>query len=223
MVEPLLRFPANQHGRDFAVGDVHGHFSRLSEALGRLGFDPERDRLFSVGDLVDRGPESHEALRWLALPWFHAVRGNHEDYVIRHRTVDVPNWIFNGGGWFQCLEDDARQAMADAVRALPYAMEIETAAGTIGIVHADCPVPDWQDLLAALGRRTARSHCLWSRERITARDETGVAGIRAVVCGHTPVPQVTVLGNVHHIDTGAWMPNGRFAFLDLNTLAVCQP
>lgn len=88
---PLVaRFARNPLGRDLIAGDVHGHFSRLAAALDAVAFDPVRDRLFSVGDLVDRGPESDHALDWLARPWFYAVSGNHEDMAIRwprgHRT-----------------------------------------------------------------------------------------------------------------------------------------
>ncbi|MCA4078770.1 metallophosphoesterase, partial [Pseudomonas kurunegalensis] len=54
----IKRFAANRAGRDFAVGDIHGHFTRLQAALDSAGFDPAIDRLFSVGDLVDRGPDS---------------------------------------------------------------------------------------------------------------------------------------------------------------------
>jgi len=39
------------------------------------------DQLFSVGDLVDRGPESHRVLEWLARPWFFAICGNHDFMV----------------------------------------------------------------------------------------------------------------------------------------------
>ena len=34
-----MRFALNAAGRDFAVGDIHGHFSRLEEALSEVGFD----------------------------------------------------------------------------------------------------------------------------------------------------------------------------------------
>ena len=44
---------------------VHGCFRTLARALAELDFDPERDRLFGVGDLVNRGPHSVEALEWL--------------------------------------------------------------------------------------------------------------------------------------------------------------
>ena len=73
MQQRFLKVPRNEQGRDFAVGDVHGCFTRLQDSLGRMGFDASRDRLFSVGDLVDRGPESEAALEWLAQPWFFAV------------------------------------------------------------------------------------------------------------------------------------------------------
>lgn len=39
-------------------GDIRGCFNRLQAGLELLGFDPDKDRLFSVGDLVDWGPES---------------------------------------------------------------------------------------------------------------------------------------------------------------------
>ena len=43
-----------------------------------LAFDPSREHLFGVGDLVDRGPHSHEALAWLERRFEAVVMGNHE-------------------------------------------------------------------------------------------------------------------------------------------------
>lgn len=96
----IKHFAINTAGRDFAVGDIHGHFTRLQAALNAAGFDPAVDRLFSVGDLVDRGPESEDVIRWLNKPWFHPVRGNHDDYVCRYDSCDQENWLYNGGAWF---------------------------------------------------------------------------------------------------------------------------
>ena len=55
----------NQSGRDLVVGDVHGCFRTLERALSELDFIPSRDRLFGVGDLVNRGPHSENALLWI--------------------------------------------------------------------------------------------------------------------------------------------------------------
>jgi hypothetical protein len=97
------RIAANTRGRDLAVGDIHGHFQRLQQCLDGVGFNPAVDRLFSVGDLVDRGPHSAQALDWLAQPWFHAVQGNHESLAINHLRggrLDLDMYRAAGGGWF---------------------------------------------------------------------------------------------------------------------------
>lgn len=223
----IKRFAANTVGRDFAVGDIHGHFTRLQAALDAAGFDPSIDRLFSVGDLVDRGPECRDVLDWLAKPWFHPVRGNHDDYVVRFDTCDVDNWIYNGGSWFAGLAWDEQREFAAQFRELPIAIEVETPLGLIGIVHADCPFPLWEQLRQELEApesakrlKLVQNACMWSRSRIEQGDATVVAGVRAVVVGHTPLQSLGVLGNVIHIDTAGWRPGeGYFTLLDLATLS----
>ncbi len=74
----IKHFDINKVGADYVIGDIHGCFASFDQALLNVKFDPTNDRLFSVGDLVDRGTESRECLRWMARDWFHAVRGNHE-------------------------------------------------------------------------------------------------------------------------------------------------
>src|SRR5690349_6471755 len=73
-----LELPRNSKGRDFIVGDLHGVYDLLDQALETVRFDTQCDRLFSVGDLMDRGPYSARALVFLQKPWFFAVAGNHE-------------------------------------------------------------------------------------------------------------------------------------------------
>lgn len=217
----IQRYELNLTGRDYAVGDIHGHFSRLQQAIETVGFDPRKDRLFSVGDLVDRGPEAEQALDWLALPWFHAVRGNHEDYAIRHSLagrVDIENYRVNGGGWFLDMPSARQKQFGLVFNELPYAMEIETKNGLVGMLHADCPVRDWNFLLEALGTEAARMRAIWSRERLQRLDETAVRNIHAVVVGHTPIQEVIALGNTVHIDTGGWLKEGHFTLLDLESI-----
>jgi serine/threonine protein phosphatase 1 len=75
---PLVRFSKNEIGRDFVCGDIHGCFGQLKQLMHDVGFNEKTDRLFALGDLVDRGPNSLEALQWLQYPWFHSIMGNHE-------------------------------------------------------------------------------------------------------------------------------------------------
>lgn len=222
----IKRFERNHAGRDFAVGDIHGHFTRLQQALDAAGFDPAVDRLFSVGDLIDRGPECRDVLDWLAKPWFHPVRGNHDDYVCHFDTCDVDNWVYNGGMWFAGLAFDEQREFAAQFNELPIAIEVETAEGLIGILHADCPFPSWHELQFELEGMTGqrlklvKNTCMWSRTRIEQEDESGVADIRALIVGHTPLRKPVALGNVLHIDTMGWRPQdgGYFTLLNLETL-----
>lgn len=225
----IKRFEKNTKGRDFAVGDIHGHFTRLQAALDRIGFNPEVDRLFSVGDMVDRGPECRDVLEWLAKTWFHPVRGNHDDYVCRFDTCDMENWVYNGGSWFAGLAWDEQREFAAQFRELPIAIEVETAEGLVGIVHADCPFDSWDQLRAELEApesnkrlRLVQNTCMWSRSRIETDDRSGVKGIKALVVGHSPLRQAAVLGNVHYIDTAGWM-DGHFTLMDLGSLECFPP
>lgn len=90
---PLIRrcelLPPNTSGRDFVVGDLHGQRRELERQLEAVRFDTARDRLLSVGDLVDRGPDSLATLALVTEPWFHAVLGNHE-FDLMHRLGLLP-------------------------------------------------------------------------------------------------------------------------------------
>lgn len=225
----IKHFAANTVGRDFAVGDIHGHFTRLQAALDAAGFDPSVDRLFSVGDLVDRGPESLAAMEWLGRSWFHAIRGNHEEMTVSaFREGNNDLHFCNGGAWFYALSQDERADVAVVLEALPLAIEVETASGIVGIVHADVPYGRWPDFKLSIetGSPAEAEHvqavAQWSRSRINSGDTEPVAGISAVVVGHTPLRQPAVLGNVFHIDTAGWM-DGHFTLLDLATLQCTPP
>lgn len=218
----------NIDGRDFAVGDIHGHFSRLRDALHFIGFDSTVDRLFSVGDLVDRGPESKESLEWLAKPWFFAVQGNHEALAIQHvrqQSIDYQMYRASGGAWFLKLSPSLQRQFAACFADMPIAIEVETSTGLVGIVHADCPLPTWERLRKILPEQGAdqqqiEDHCQWSRERLQNMNTAGIPDIRALLVGHSPLRKAQWLGNVFYIDTGGWRSDGsgHFTLVDFATL-----
>ncbi len=207
----VQRFTRNDTGRDFVVGDIHGCFDDLCGEMDRVEFDPQKDRIFSVGDLVDRGPMSADAISWIGQDWFHAVRGNHEQMAIgvaagRH---DLANYLQNGGGWFLSMDDEHQQRIAAALSELPLCIEVETASGLVGIVHADIEGNDWVAFTEQVESPRSNNHAkalaetaMWSRDRIREMDESGVSGVALMCVGHTPVKQPTRLGNVLYVDTG---------------------
>jgi serine/threonine protein phosphatase 1 len=228
----VVRIARNTKGRDFAVGDIHGHFTRLRKALEFVHFNPEAgDRLFSVGDLVDRGPESEECLEWLGYPWFYAIKGNHEELVesFTYAQINAGYYMECGGAWLIGKMHHERMLYADAFSSLPFMMEVETEAGLVGLIHANVMRDSWtytrerfENCQSAKEWQLIRQICLWERDRILHEDRTVVEDIHAVVVGHTPIPMATVLGNVYHIDTAGWS-RGHFTLLDLHTLQTVPP
>ncbi len=210
----VQRIAANKVGRDFIVGDIHGAFSLVDEALRLVGFDPGADRLFSVGDLIDRGPESPRCVEFLARPYVHAVRGNHEEILLLlHEDGEPAREVLdfyaqrNGMAWWMEAAPDVRQAVLQAIASLPVAIELKTMRGSVGLVHADVPEGmDWGTFCRLLEQEDedVRQIALEGRERIKARCEDGVSGIDRVFVGHTPrFGGAQRLGNVYAIDTGA--------------------
>jgi Calcineurin-like phosphoesterase len=161
MKNPLKTLSPNTTGRDFVIGDLHGSFSRLIDLLDHLNFDASRDRLISVGDLVDRGPDSLLCLQLLGEPWFYSILSNHEQMMLEAFDGGYMGmfWGQNGGGWgFPALNAfrnqerpsaDATPMTAEAqdlidliplVRELPFMLTVEMpGGGKFHIIHAELP------------------------------------------------------------------------------------
>ena len=90
----------------YAIGDIQGCFTSLMALLNRVAFDPAHDRLWLVGDLVNRGPDSLRTLRFVRDlgPAAVTVLGNHDLYLL----------MVAYGAVRSRAKDDTIQAVLDA-------------------------------------------------------------------------------------------------------------
>ncbi len=198
-----MRHSKNTQGRDFIVGDIHGHLALLESELEIIQFDKKKDRLFSVGDLIDRGPDSLQCLGLIFEPWFFAVRGNHEQMMFDAlqgrdgRMLEL--WMVNGGSWMNNVDAELLRTVSERAESLmPVWIELETDVGIVGIVHAE-PPSDWADI-----EKINPQNLIWSRTKIEQQDKSMISGVLKVYVGHTPVAEPINYGNTRYIDTGAF-------------------
>jgi serine/threonine protein phosphatase 1 len=205
MKNPFKTFEPNTEGRDFVIGDLHGSMPCFENLLKNLNFDETKDRMFSVGDLVDRGPDSLGCLRLLLKSWFHSVLSNHEQMMLEAFTGGYMGhfWLRNGGSWghdafmfarelekqasqpdypLEHLSDEAIEIidLQSLVEELPYLITVNMPDGKkFHIIHAELPF--------------------------------GYAGHITDATLSSP-SEVQRLANVHTRDDGEFMLWGRFIF-----------
>ena len=86
--------------RELVIGDVHGAWRALDQALGRANYDPTADRLIFVGDYVDGWGQSLEVLRFIAaLEDSILLLGNHDEWFLNWLLSQPAhsNWLTQGG------------------------------------------------------------------------------------------------------------------------------
>lgn len=148
----LWNIGQNPSGKDYVVGDVHGHLRQLQEQLSELAFDPECDRLFCLGDIVDRGPDSAAMIDLIDQQVYFSILGNHEAMMIAgfEDPDSAALHAANGGEWFYELPQSEQQKLVEKVRQWPWAMEITIPQGKAGLIHADVPNSDWHTVIQLL-------------------------------------------------------------------------
>jgi bis(5'-nucleosyl)-tetraphosphatase (symmetrical) len=116
----------------YAIGDIQGCMETLERLLHRIGFSPDHDRLWLVGDLVNRGPRSLDVLRWARTldERVTCVLGNHDVHLLgRAAGVDKAK---KRDTLDDILAAPDRDELLDWLRTRPF-LHVE---GNLALVHA---------------------------------------------------------------------------------------
>lgn len=133
---------------EYAIGDLQGCYDPFRRLLDKIAFDPEYDRLWLTGDLVNRGPRSRKTLRFVKSLESAAVTvlGNHDLHLIA-----LANGVQVSGSHYESLRKilrkKGREELIDWLRNRPLAF-FDAELNTM-MVHAGIP-PTWsvEDTLA---------------------------------------------------------------------------
>jgi len=216
-----------ENRRHFVFGDIHGRFTTFQRLLDLINYDTSTDVIYSVGDMIDRGPDSVPVVEFFQQPHCHAILGNHEQMILNAsvwKAVWMDPWT-GGPTTLASLEKHGYNVkwLARICADLPVCLDVgdDTQSTAFRLIHAESPL-EWSEdtLLSYLTNVTrleaAEGRLLWGRsdiERIIdsiatsgRSDDVPVSqhrSSRAVFCGHTPVNDVVNAFNVNWIDTAA--------------------
>jgi bis(5'-nucleosyl)-tetraphosphatase (symmetrical) len=208
----------------YAIGDVQGCYSELCALLNKIRFDKRHDRLWFVGDLVNRGPGSLETLRFVRSLGRSAVTvlGNHDLHLIALAY-----------GYGRARGDDTLDAvlaatdcgpLIDWMRTLPL---LHSGEGYL-MVHAGL-LPQWsvgkaralanevENALRGPGRGEFLARLYGSKPEVWADDLSGFDRLRVIVNAMTRMRFCTPTGRMEFHTKGEsnQAPSGYLPWFDI--------
>jgi serine/threonine protein phosphatase 1 len=201
--------------RTIAIGDIHGCTGALRSLLDQIQPRPN-DLIITLGDYVDKGPDSRGTLDLLAdlsrdcrlIP----LLGNHDEMMLRarHDVAALQTWLSNGG--LATLQSYGPEAQIDAIPQRHFDF-IESCADhfetdTHLFLHAN-----YRDDVPAAELDPQISRWLSLREMTPSRPHCSG---KIVIVGHTRRPEILDLGYLICLDT-ACVAGGCLTAMDVHT------
>ncbi len=210
--------------RHLIVGDLHGRYDQLMRLLELANYDPASDVLYSVGDLIDRGPKSVECVEFFENnERCYAIKGNHELMMMYGDWFTT--WLGNGGrACLESLEANGRDMawLHSIFQNWPWVIDVgeNEEEHAFRIIHAEIP-PAWpesyfQNMLdyAINPEDPGFQRCVWSRKLINHAAANVAIGRppedgvefnldrhRVIFTGHTPCNRAFSCGDHWFLDT----------------------
>ena len=212
----------------YVTSDLHGYpLEKFKALLKKASFSSE-DFLFVLGDVIDRGDEGIELLRWMMLePNIQLILGNHEammlscSFLLDELSAEalddfdvnklrlVQNWQVNGSSptleGLKKLSPELRECVFEYIREAPLYDSVSAGGRDFLLVHGglgeyspDKKIRDYTD-----------RQLLWARPTLTDRYSSDFT----TVLGHTPTCFYGQSYKGRMIDNGSW--------INIDTGAAC--
>lgn len=223
------------------IGDIHGCLSTLQALIAKAG---PVDQIISVGDLIDRGPDSIGVVKYCIDNNIQVCLGNHEfmaleaiskylgpDYPYKRMDLLDSDWFANGGsGVFDSCSKEDLQFMLDYFKSLPIYIKTDYTHNDLPVVVSHTCLNNYAyDILNAT-QDDLRAHAesfVWSRTQAV-----NIAKFFNIY-GHTPTDYLDIKGAVPRIsptginlDTGCVYQNnidrGKLTAVLLPSMQVIQ-
>lgn len=235
-----IHHASNPDGRDFVVGDLHGCRAMMDTLLDHVCFDPSKDRLFSVGDLVGSGTGfgrvSGIASRTLVFP----VLGNHDAMLLAYwstgsgerQSLYRDAFLYNPCTEWASSAHDLADRVVPLLEHLPFVRVVGDGEHRFQVLHAERRDNDTATFLsdADLDDPQSKSwdrnhhihgfddfgdwrdHLLWGRSYIQANQPCRFNPIKTLdFTGHTPVVYEKHPETVIQIGRQVYLDTGAFA------------
>lgn len=227
---------------DYVMSDLHGEYEKYLKMLDLIQFS-EKDQLYILGDIVDRGDKPVEILRDMMMREnVFPIMGNHDimaiymlkklnvdiedenqlDHLSFEEIQDVLSWIQEGGNstirGFQKLSIPERAETLEYMSEFPLYDIVEIKDKIFILIHA------------GLGnfRQGKKMSQYTAEELLLTRDNPDIPYFKEkniyVITGHTPTYFISGKSEIYHsgnrycIDCGASFDGGKLACLCLDTL-----
>ena len=220
----------------YITSDIHGRFDLYKKMLEKIRLKKD-DKLFILGDVIDRGPQSIDILLdIMTRDNIYLLKGNHEQMMseaLDGITCSLYDWRNNGGATTEEQFFKLDSAKQESIKAFLKELPLFAIEGNNILVHAgiikEKMVGDIEECL----RNHTEDELLWTREQFIFRP-TGLPEGYTVWFGHTPTSTIrgsdkrcTIWSDEYYedkigIDCGAFSEEyGQLACICLEKQSVC--
>ena len=231
------------------IGDIHGMYNEFIELLEKVNFKPEKDTLISLGDLVDRGPDSFKVVEHIiSLPNKICIRGNHDKWWEQYLKQGTHPIEFHHGA-DKTYNSYVKECQLDEYKLHEHLIFFEQQKNYYLDDNGNLFVHGGFNRHYTLDEHKDSNIFYWDRDMFTQSLANGLLSkwgeqhanfkfkdtrIKRVFVGHTPTinfnisnnkePIFAARGKVINLDTGACFKHegGRLTIMNLDTLKYVQ-